>query len=676
MRIFRPIFPVLIGLVSPVACAADDIVVTASHLPPTPGDASYATTVISAERLDTSASTRLDDALRRESGFQMFRRSSSSVINASTQGVTLRGLGGNASSRALVTLDGVPLADPFGGWIPWSVLALSDIGSVRITRGGGAVAAGEGALSGSIELTSVPLAEGFSGRGDISYGNFNSVEASERLGWRSGRWAVSLAAVARRSDGYALIAPGQRGTADIAAASNSRSISGRVSYALSSEMTVYASVLVYDETKGNGFVVSNNANRGTDFAVRLVRQPSTGWAMEALAWYKNRNFSSGFASANASRTVVTLNSVQDAVPATGYGGRIEVRPNLPLGWTLRLGGEARFAEGETQERFLPIAARFTKTRFAGGQQRVIGGFGEASATPISALTLTAGGRYDRWEQTQGHRVERLLSSNAITLSNAYPNSAGSEWTGRAGAQFKLSALFTTRAAVYTGWRLPTLNELYRPFRVGTISTESNAALAPEQLRGADVGLVFTPSTRWRGEVTGFANWLDNAIVNTTISTGLGGIINQQRQNVPHARSIGVEAMLHGRLWHGLTFDGSLIYADATIRAPSPLSGKMLAQTPRWQSSVTLSWVRRDDGLRAALTVRHTAAAFDDDLNTRTLPSAVTLDAACRARLMPHVAITLRAENITDARIVTALSTTGVQSVGTPQLFSAGFGFSF
>ena len=41
-----------------------------------------------------------------------------------------------------------------------------------------------------------------------------------------------------------------------------------------------------------------------------------------------------------------------------------------------------------------------------------------------------------------------------------------------------------RAAAYRGWRLPTLNELYRPFRVGADATAANAALDPERLTGA------------------------------------------------------------------------------------------------------------------------------------------------------------------------------------------------
>src|SRR3546814_1026153 len=51
-------------------------------------------------------------------------------------------------------LDGVPVADPFFGYIPFSALAPERLASVRVTRGGGSGPFGAGALAGTIELAS------------------------------------------------------------------------------------------------------------------------------------------------------------------------------------------------------------------------------------------------------------------------------------------------------------------------------------------------------------------------------------------------------------------------------------------------------------------------------------------------------------------------------------------
>ena len=131
-----------------------EIVVTGRGLDDTPAVPAYRVTEIGRDQLTSSASGRIEDVLANVAGFQQFRRSDSRSSNPSAQGVTLRGIGGNATSRALVLLDGVPMADPFFGYIPLSAIAPERLSNVRVTHGGGSGAFGAGAVSGTIELTS------------------------------------------------------------------------------------------------------------------------------------------------------------------------------------------------------------------------------------------------------------------------------------------------------------------------------------------------------------------------------------------------------------------------------------------------------------------------------------------------------------------------------------------
>ena len=144
------------------------IVVTGLGLRDTPATPAYDLTVLTREALSRATSGRIEDVLSGVAGFQQFRRSDSRSSNPSAQGVTLRALGGNATSRSLVLLDGVPMADPFFGYIPFSALAPERLSSVRVTRGGGSGAFGAGAVAGTIELESAgvdalgPRARGWS----------------------------------------------------------------------------------------------------------------------------------------------------------------------------------------------------------------------------------------------------------------------------------------------------------------------------------------------------------------------------------------------------------------------------------------------------------------------------------------------------------------------------------
>src|SRR4029453_17886481 len=85
------------------------------------------TTVLTREDIERSSAQTVDDLLREVPGFSLFRRSSSLVANPTTQGVSLRGIGPSGVSRTLVLLDGVPLNDPFGGWVYWSKVPLESI---------------------------------------------------------------------------------------------------------------------------------------------------------------------------------------------------------------------------------------------------------------------------------------------------------------------------------------------------------------------------------------------------------------------------------------------------------------------------------------------------------------------------------------------------------------------
>ncbi len=180
-------------LILPLPAVAQEIVVTGRGLEAPPGEAAYAVAEIGRERLTQTASGRFEDVLRDAAGVAQFRRADSRSSHPTAQGITLRGLGGNASSRALLLLDGVPQADPFGGWVPFPAYLPERLGSVRITRGGGSGYHGAGALAGTVELFSAgpellgPLAvTGF-------YGSRESVDLVATSGVRLGGGALTLA---------------------------------------------------------------------------------------------------------------------------------------------------------------------------------------------------------------------------------------------------------------------------------------------------------------------------------------------------------------------------------------------------------------------------------------------------------------------------------------------------
>lgn len=660
----------LLAFVPTVAHAeAGEIIVTGRALPDARGDAAYSSVIIDRERLKTVASGRTEDVLRDVAGLQQFRRSDSRSANATAQGVTLRGLGGNASSRALVLLDGVPQGDPFGGSVTFPALNLARIGSVQVTRGGGSGVAGPGALAGTISLSSIGL-ENAQSNAAIAYGSRDAIEAGGVVSGTLGGGFAFIAANYARGDGFIPIISSQRGAADRPARYEQASLAARAVVPIGGT-ELQASLSGFTDRRDRGLAFTENGSDGADASLRLVN--GGRWAWEALAYVQVRAFMSQASSVDAARTTSTQTLDQFNIPSTWIGARFELRPPVGENIELRIGGDARRVNGTTREFFTFFGGAPTRGRIAGGESDTVGAFAETSAT-FGALTLTGGGRIDFYTIRDGRLLENTLGTGATLRSDRIATRRGNEPTARAGVAYALTSTLTLRSAAYLGWRLPTLNELYRPFRIGADATGANAALNTERVRGVEAGIGWQPLDGAKLSATLFTNELEDAIANVTIARGPGvfpgvGFVSaagvfRQRQNLDAIRSNGVEidAGVTAGDWRA---QASYAYTDAVVRSSGiavGLSGLRPAQVARHNASATLGWQG------ASLTARYVGPQFEDDQNLRRLRSAVTLDGALSLPLTRGLALSLRAENITNTRIEAGISATGVIERASPRTF--------
>ncbi len=660
----RPLASAALLIAAPALAEDGEIVVTGQPLPASIGESAYDVATVERDRIVATASGRIEDVLRDVAGLTQFRRSDARSANATSQGATLRGLGGNASSRALLVLDGVPQSDPFGGWITWPAYVPERLGSVRVTRGGGSGAYGSGALAGTIEMDSIGTGEGLTG--SLAYGSRASVEGSALLSGKLGSGFGLVSASYARGDGFVPIVAGQRGPADIAAPYEQATLAARGVAPLDAQTELQASVLGFTDRRERGTILSQNGGDGADASLRLVHRGR--WGVQALGYVQMRKFTSRAVAIDAARTTVTQSVNQFNVPSTGLGGRLEVRPPLGEAVELRLGADVRRTTGETNEFFTYVAGKPTRLREAGGQSDTAGAFAELSAK-IDALTLTGGVRADRWWIRDGRLVERTLATGATIRNELAPERQGWEPTARAGLAYDAGDV-TLRAAAYLGWRLPTLNELYRPFRVGADATAANPALAPERMKGVELGVDVRPANGVSLRATAFTNKLTDAIGNVTRGQGPGtfpgvGFVAgayRQRVNIDAVRSNGVE--LDARLVRGdWQLGASYAYTDARIIGAglaAALDGLRPAQVPTHTASATLGW----RGLSA--TARYVSAQFEDDSNSRRLNDALTLDAVAVLPVSDRMSLFVRGENVTDARVETAISATGIVERASPR----------
>src|SRR6185369_11254887 len=78
---------------------------------------------------------------------------------------------------------------------------------------------------------------------------------------------------------------------------------------------------------------------------------------------------------------------------------------------------------------------------------------------------------------------------------------------RVAALVHVTDRITTWGAFNSGFRAPTLTELYRQFSVGAVTTRPNDQLGPEKLKGGELGVNVAPARNLTARVT----WYDNRV---------------------------------------------------------------------------------------------------------------------------------------------------------------------
>src|SRR5205085_6543124 len=136
-----------------------------------------------------------------------------------SQGVSLRGVGASGASRAVVLSDGVPINDPFGGWVYWSRVPRESVSRVEVVQGGASSLYGTDALGGVISFIPRDVRETVFSL-ETSAGNEHTFDTSMFAAGRLFQWSGQVAAEAFTTDGYIPVDERERGPVDTRAASN------------------------------------------------------------------------------------------------------------------------------------------------------------------------------------------------------------------------------------------------------------------------------------------------------------------------------------------------------------------------------------------------------------------------------------------------------------------------
>jgi outer membrane receptor protein involved in Fe transport len=229
---------------------------------------------------------------------------------------------------------------------------------------------------------------------------------------------------------------------------------------------------------------------------------------------------------------------------------------------------------------------------------------------------------DNWRNYDAHNIETTVpAGNPGGGHNpSLPERDDTVASPRVAARYRLSERLSIWGDVGGGFRAPTLNELYRQFRVGTVLTLANNQLGPERLVGGEVGVTLIPARNVMLRSTYFDNRVEDPVSNVTVSVA-GANVTQQRQNLGRTRIRGLQNDAEIRLGNSWRFTGGYLYEHAKVTgfAINPLLiGNALPQVPRHRGSVQAAYANPRIAT-IAVALQALGRQFDDDLNVRTVP---------------------------------------------------------
>jgi outer membrane receptor protein involved in Fe transport len=538
------------------------------------------------------------------------------------------------------------LNSPFGGWVYWNRVPRVSVESAQVFNGGTSDLYGSGALGGVINITSRRPEARFLEL-EASGGNLSTGAVSVSAGSSWGGFGVGLDFQALRTDGYVLVPEDQRGAIDTPA--GTADIGGSLTLVKHFTPNAHGFLRVgsFGESRRNGTPLQINDTRITSLDL------GTDWATDKAGDFSVRLYGSSEVF-NQNFTAVALNRISETLtnrqrnPSQQIGFAFQWRRTVAERHSLSAGIEGRDVRGQSVETFVR----------AGGRQRTFGFFANDSVQ-LGTWLLSFGCRVDRWRNYDGFLNRTNFAGRSETA-----------FSPRVSVLKRFAKGVSLSGSLYRAFRAPTLNELYRNFRVGNVVTNANSELRAERLTGGEIGAgwqAFRDVLFVRGNV--FWGQINDSIANVTLST-TPALITRQRQNLGAIRARGVEIAMTVKPSRHWEIAGEYLLSDTTVlRFPANplLEGLFVPQIPRHQFNFQVSYT--DKGWIAATQGRFVSKQFDDDLNALPLRRFFTLDAEVSRSISEELRLFVALQNLTGERY--EISSTPVFTVGPPVLIRAG-----
>ena len=660
-----------VDIILPVSRVEERVDVTAANDAPEPNVAT-----VDREQLATSGAMTVEGALREVPGFKLYRRTPGWSTNGTTGGVSLRGVGANAASRALVLEDGIPAADPYGAWVYWGQFARAAIDRVEVVQGSESDLYGSAAMGGVINIIRKNPLETWLTT-DTSFGSSNTPIGSAMGAVREGKWNAVASGEGFDTNGYQPVPASERGAVDTVVNSEHRTADLLVERLFDKNAGNNARAFLggsyYQDARQNGTILQVNSAD--------LRQLRTGvdFNSQRLGSFGVRVFGGSesiwqtFSAVSANRNSETLTTLQ-TVPVSQMGSSVLWSRRAGSRQMLLAGMDTQWVSGNDQE-LAYTAGIPSANRNNGGSQHTIGVYGEDRIRLTSKLLLSLGARVDDWANLNGHQITTPILSSATAASKLFADRNESAFNPRASVRYSLTSKLTAFVSAGRSFRAPSLDELYRGFRVGNVVTNANPSLVAERLTGGEAGLSSRIGGRLVLRGSFFYDVITDPVSNVTLSS-TATLITRMRENLGRTRTEGVDVSAQTKITDTITLETAYQYAAAiVVSSPANIAlvGLDVPEVPRNVGTAQLRY-SNPKTFTFAMQARYVGKQYDDDQNLLPLNGFFTADAFLSRQIRRGVELYAAAENMFNRRYEVAR--TPIVQLGPPVMARAGLRLTF
>ncbi len=661
----------------------ETVTVTATRTATALTDVPESMSVVTAAEIADTPAQGLDDILRNLPGMTL-NDIGPNVGHPTAYNESMRGLP-TTETRMLVMVDGVPVNDPFFGYIQWNRIPLDNIDHVEVVRGGGSPLWGNTAMGGVVNvITKAPQNDQL--EVSAAGGSYAAYNASLYGAYRASDWlTLSANAALNGTQGYQTTppswtsfgSPNLRSPVYTPTSNQARNVGLRGDIAPAPDISGFFDVTYGEDKQILSTPIGLDKQRIWTYSGGLTKSFGDGASLSATFFHDDNNFVTN--NPHLLTFTTEYNSNVHTAAASDNGASLDFTQQWN-GWLRRLsvGGDYHQIIGhDLANYYAPSGQLAAPTIIGGGDQLFLAGFGQAELVPIDALQIMASLRYQYYQSSNG--VDTFPPGfGSIPDVNKY------RFTPRVDARYRLDDALALRAAYYQSFRAPTMDQLYRTYADTTAGIfEGNPFLKPETLEGEEVGVDYNlPGLR--SQFTFYTSKISNLITQRNLDPSefpnLLGVncgfdpvaftfLSCTRNiNAASALARGFEAETTWEIGGGFSSEWTYTYADSHYTAdpvdPTAV-GNRLEGVPMHNASAGLTY---DDasGWRASVVLRYVSKSFGDAHPEDGLiqNAHFVVDASASYPLSRNIQAFVKAQNLLDKSYI-ASNGGGAPILGTP-----------